>query len=85
MRTNTFGEAYLGPDDNLDIVLDEKGIDGDVYARLIEFSPAEDAPVEGWGCEIADNDTGDVVVYLEGFDTEAALLDYLEEYAVEMS
>ena len=84
MRTNMMGELYLDPDDDLVMSLDDRGKTTDVYARLIEFASLDDAPVEGWGCEIAANEDGETVAYLEGFADEKAIREYLQEEQVDI-
>ena len=84
MRTNMMGELYLGPDDDLVMSLDDRGKTTDVYARLIEYVSADDGPVEGWACEIAANADGEPVAYLEGFEDEQAIREYIQDEQVEI-
>lgn len=82
MRTNTFGEAYIQPGDNLMSVLDDRGVSTDVYARFLEDVAEGDGPTPGWGCELADNEDGETSAYVEGFETREALAAYLNEARV---
>lgn len=85
MRTNMMGELYLGPDDDLDNEFEARDISTDVYAHQLEFSSIDDAPIEGWGCEIALNEDGETVAYLEGFEDEQMLREYLTDYQIEVA
>jgi hypothetical protein len=74
MKMNNFGMATLGPDDEVDLFIDESDWDPPELEALL---------VENTGANIHEKATGDCVFKLRAFEP-AKLLKSLREWGVEI-
>lgn len=65
MRRNAFDDYICHNSFEIAAVLADKGVQFDEIHAEFSFDEDED----GWGGEIRDNESGDTVLYFEGFST----------------
>ena len=83
MRTNMFGDPYIGPDDDLGAIFAEFGWEDGPYLARFVMEADDDDITPGWMCDIA-NEDGEDIAHLEGFESEIALIAYAESYGLEV-
>lgn len=83
MRTNMFGDPYIGPKDDLGAIFGDRGWeDGPYVCRFIEKAEEGDI-TPGWMADIADQD-GEEIAHLEGFESKEALIAYAKSFGLEV-